>query len=104
MTRSAAMRRTSAILSLFALLSTLPRALAQSAPFAKTPVPLATAPRWGTAWCWTDPKHEAVLPVDDSDMGCSCVGKKCDIVPPWKRQHPAIELMEGTHGSRRGRR
>ena len=33
MTRSAAMRRTSAILTLFALLSTLPRALAQSAPF-----------------------------------------------------------------------
>ena len=47
------------------------RKLAQSAPFAKTPVPLATSPRWGTAWCWPDPKHEAVLPVDDSDMGCS---------------------------------
>ena len=71
------------------------RRLAQSAPFAKTPVPLATAPRWGTAWCWTDPKRESVLPVDDSDMGCSCTGKKCEIVPPWKRQHPAIELMEG---------
>ena len=68
------------------------RRLAQAAPFAKTPVPLATAPRWGTAWCWTDPKHEAVLPVDDSDMGCSCTDRKCEIVPPWKRQHPAIEL------------
>ncbi len=71
------------------------RKLAQAAPFAKTPVTLATAPRWGTAWCWTDPKHEAVLPVDDSDMGCSCTGTKCEIVPPWKRQHPLIELMEG---------
>jgi nicotinamidase-related amidase len=71
------------------------RKLAQSAPFAKTPVPLATAPRWGTAWCWTDPKREAVLPVDDSDMGCSCTGAKCEIVPPWKRQHALIELMDG---------
>ncbi len=71
------------------------RKLAQSAPFAKTPVPLASSPRWGTAWCWTDPKHEAVLPVDDSDMGCSCTDRKCEIVPPWKRQHPLIELAPG---------
>ena len=71
------------------------RQLAQSAPFAKTPVALTSAPRWGTAWCWTDPKHERVLPVDDSDMGCSCVGKKCEIIPPWKRQHALIELNEG---------
>ena len=71
------------------------RKLAQSAPFAKTPVPLATSPRWGTAWCWTDPKREAVLPVDDSDMGCSCTDHKCEIVPPWKRQHPLIELKPG---------
>ncbi len=71
------------------------RLLAKAAPFAKTPVPLATAPRWGTAWCWTDPRHEAVLPVDDSDMGCSCTDHKCEIVPPWKRQHPLIELKPG---------
>ncbi len=71
------------------------RKLAQAAPFARTPVPLSKAPRWGTAWCWTDPKREAVLPVDDSDMGCSCTDRKCDIVPPWKRQHPLIELVEG---------
>jgi nicotinamidase-related amidase len=68
------------------------RRRAQSAPFAKTPVPLATVERWGTAWCWTDPKHEAVLPIDDSDMGCSCVGAKCPINPPWTRQIAAIEL------------
>ncbi len=71
------------------------RKLAQSAPFAKTPVPLASSPRWGTSWCWTDPKHEAVLPVDDSDMGCSCTDRKCEIIPPWKRQHPLIELAPG---------
>ncbi len=71
------------------------RKLAQAAPFSKTPVPLAASPRWGTAWCWTDPKHEAVLPVDDSDMGCSCEGKKCEIVPPWKRQIATLELAEG---------
>jgi nicotinamidase-related amidase len=68
------------------------RRLAQAAPFAKAPVPLATVERWGTAWCWTDPKHESVLPIDDSDMGCSCVGMKCPIEPPWKRQIAAIEL------------
>jgi nicotinamidase-related amidase len=71
------------------------RKLAQAAPFAKTPVPLAVAERWGTAWCWTDPRHEAVLPVDDSDMGCSCTGTKCAIVPPWKRQIATIELFDG---------
>ena len=71
------------------------RKLAQSAPLAKTPEPLTTNQRWGTAWCWTDPKHEGVLPVDDSDMGCSCVGKKCEITAPWKRQIATIELMEG---------
>ena len=68
------------------------RRRAQSAPFAKTPVSLASVERWGTAWCWTDPKHEAVLPIDDSDMGCSCVGAKCPINPPWTRQIAAIEL------------
>jgi nicotinamidase-related amidase len=71
------------------------RKLAQAAPFARTPVPLATSPRWGTAWCWPDPKHEAVLPIDDSDMGCSCVGTKCEIIPPWKRQIATIELADG---------
>ena len=71
------------------------RKLAQSAAFAKTPVPLATAERWGTAWCWTDGKREGVLPIDDSDMGCSCTGKKCEIIPPWKRQIATLELFPG---------
>ncbi|MBM3902632.1 MAG: cysteine hydrolase [Verrucomicrobia bacterium] len=71
---------------------TLQRKRAQSAPFAKTPVPLATAPRWGTAWCWTDARHEGVLPIDDTDMGCSCSGTKCTVREAWTRQIPAIEL------------
>ena len=35
------------------------RKLAREAPFAKTPVPLSTDERWGTAWCWPDKKREA---------------------------------------------
>ncbi len=65
---------------------------AQQARFTKTPVPLATAPRWGTAWCWTDAKHEGVLPIDDSDMGCSCAGAKCPIREAWTRQISTIEM------------
>jgi nicotinamidase-related amidase len=68
------------------------RKRAQSAPFAKTPVPLATSPRWGTAWCWTDAHHEGVLPIDDSDMGCSCEGTKCEIREAWKRQISILEI------------
>lgn len=71
------------------------RELARGAPFARPPAPLVTAERWGTTWCWPDPKHEAVLPIDDSDMGCSCSGKKCEIVPPWTRQIATLELKEG---------
>ncbi|HTD68772.1 MAG TPA: protein-signal peptide and transmembrane prediction [Candidatus Limnocylindria bacterium] len=70
------------------------RRRAQSVPFVKAPVPLATAQRWGTAWCWTDPKHEAVLPIDDSDMGCSCVGAKCPIREAWTRQIATIEIAD----------
>jgi len=71
------------------------RKLAQSAPMARPPMPLTVAQRWGTGWCWPDPNHEGVLPIDDSDMGCSCVGQKCEITAPWKRQIATIELGEG---------
>jgi len=71
------------------------RKRAQAASFSKTPVPLATAERWGTAWCWTDPKHEAVLPIDDSDMGCDCRPAKCPIREAWKRQINLIEIADG---------
>ena len=55
------------------------RKLAKAAPFSKSPVPLSVKERWGTNWCWPDPKYEGVLPIDDSDMGCSCKGEKCEI-------------------------
>ncbi len=68
------------------------RRRAQSAPFSPTPVPLASAERWGTTWCWTDPQHEQVLPIDDSDMGCSCTGTKCTVREAWTRQIATLEL------------
>jgi nicotinamidase-related amidase len=67
------------------------RKRAQTAPFAKAPVPLATAERWGTCWYWTDAKREGVLPIDDSDMGCDCAAH-CTVRSPWTRQHSAIEI------------
>jgi nicotinamidase-related amidase len=69
------------------------RRLAQTAPFAKTPVPLATAERWGTTWCWPDPKREPALPIDDSDMGCDCA-VKCKVREAWTRQIATIEIAE----------
>jgi hypothetical protein len=70
------------------------RKRAQAAPFRPTPVALATTERWGTAWCWTDPRHEAVLPIDDSDMGCDCLPVKCAIRSPWTRQISSIEIAD----------
>jgi nicotinamidase-related amidase len=70
------------------------RKRALAAPFAPTPVPLATAERWGTAWCWTDGKREGVLPIDDSDMGCDCA-VKCPIREAWTRQTPALDVALG---------
>jgi len=67
------------------------RQRAIQAPFVKTPVPLATSERWGTAWCWPDGKREGVLPIDDSDMGCDCK-EKCTIRAPWKRQIAGIDI------------
>ncbi len=71
------------------------RRLAKAAPHARTPIKLSDSPRWGTAWCWTDPEYEAVLPIDDSDMGCSCKGKKCEIREAWTRQIKLIDLVDG---------
>jgi len=69
------------------------RKRAQAAPFAKPPVPLSTAERWGTAWCWPDPSHEKDLPIDDSDMGCDCP-VKCKIRDAWTRQIATIEIAD----------
>lgn len=70
------------------------RTRARSAPYHKPSAPLATEQRWGTAWCWTDPRHEAVLPIDDSDMGCDCQPVKCTIAAPWTRQIDSIEIAD----------
>ena len=70
------------------------RKLARAAPFSPTPIPLAITERWGTAWCWTDPKRETVLPIDDSDMGCDCQPAKCPIRTPWTRQIRTIDIAE----------
>jgi len=69
------------------------RKRAQNAKFVKTDIPLATIERWGTAWCYPDPKRESELPIDDTDMGCDCA-TKCEIVPPWTRQIKTIEIAE----------
>ena len=70
------------------------RKLAISAPFKPTPTPVKPSPRWGTYWCWTDPKRESVLPIDDSDMGCDCKDK-CEIREAWKRQIDLIAIADG---------
>jgi len=70
------------------------RRLAREAPFAKPPKPLSTAERWGTNWCWPDPKREPDLPIDDSDMGCDCA-VKCKIREAWTRQIAAIDIADG---------
>lgn len=70
------------------------RRRARNAPFAATPVPLSTAERWGTTWCWPDAKREAVLPIDDSDMGCDCA-VKCPVREAWTRQIATIALADG---------
>jgi nicotinamidase-related amidase len=69
------------------------RLRAKEAAYSPTPIPLVTSPRWGTAWYWTDAKREAVLPIDDSDMGCDCE-EKCEVTSPWTRQTAAIEIAE----------
>jgi len=66
---------------------------AQIAPFAEPPLPLSTAERWGTTWCWPDAARERDLPIDDSDMGCDCQ-IKCPIRDAWSRQIATLEIME----------
>ena len=68
------------------------RKRAQAAKFSKAPMALAASERWGTAWDWPDAQREAVLPIDDSDMGCDCHPVKCKIREAWTRQISAIEM------------
>ena len=72
---------------------TAARKRAQTAPFAQTKAALSTSERWGTAWCWPDPKREPGLPIDDSDMGCDCP-RKCTIRDAWTRQISTIQIAE----------
>jgi nicotinamidase-related amidase len=72
---------------------TTQRRRAKGAPFNKTPVPLSTTQRWGTTWCWPDPKREPALPIDDEDMGCDCV-VKCKVRDAWTRQIATIEIAD----------
>ncbi|MDF9799412.1 nicotinamidase-related amidase [Catalinimonas alkaloidigena] len=67
------------------------RQKARQAAFVKTPKPLSTSQRWGTAWCWPDETREEALPIDDSDMGCDCA-VKCEIRDAWTRQIASIEI------------
>lgn len=60
------------------------RAAAQSAPRVETTIPLQS-------WCRLDPKHEAPLPIDDSDGGCDC-WPQCPQGSPWKKQIATIEI------------
>lgn len=71
------------------------RHYARKAPFTKAPVKLSAKDRWGTKWCWPDPAFEGVLPIDDSDMGCSCEEPKCEIREAWTRQIKSIEILKG---------
>lgn len=71
------------------------RKYAQSVPGSKAPIKLSTKDRWGTKWCWPDPEFEGLLPIDDSDMGCSCQEPKCEIREAWSRQIKTIEIVEG---------
>jgi nicotinamidase-related amidase len=72
---------------------TAARRHAQEAPYAKPPIALSQATRWGTKWCWPDPKREPELPIDDSDMGCDCA-TKCEISAPWTRQIKLIDIED----------
>jgi nicotinamidase-related amidase/type 1 glutamine amidotransferase len=63
------------------------RKLAQAAPKVETTIPLQN-------WCALDGVKEPALPIDDSDGGCDgCPA--CPGYGAWKRQHPALEIMEG---------
>lgn len=44
-------------------------------------------------WSYHDPAHEAMLPIDDSDGGCSC-SPRCPEHSPWTRQISEIEIRD----------
>ncbi len=62
------------------------RKLAQNAPMALPPIPIAR-------WNYIDLACEAKLPIDDSDGGCDDQ-PQCRNYRAWKREHPAVQLAE----------
>jgi nicotinamidase-related amidase len=62
------------------------RLLAQQAPKIETKIPLK-------GWCHLDQKHEAKLPIDDSDGGCDCQPKCKGVV--LRPQIASIKIKEG---------
>lgn len=69
------------------------RQRAVNASFVQSPAPLSVAERWGTQWCWPDPKIEPNMPINDSDMGCDCK-VKCEIKSAWTRQNELIQIHQ----------
>jgi len=66
--------------------NTTMRKLAADAPNVKTKIPLQ-------GWCYLDDKHEAKLPIDDSDGGCDCL-PKCSTKTKMDRRQVAVIKME----------
>ena len=62
------------------------RKLAADAPKAETKIPLQ-------GWCYLDDKHEAKLPIDDSDGGCDCL-PKCNTKTKMDRHQVAVIKMK----------
>ncbi len=62
------------------------RKLAADAPKAETKIPLQ-------GWCYLDDKHEAKLPIDDSDGGCDCL-PKCSTKTKMDRHQVAVIKMK----------
>jgi putative heme-binding domain-containing protein len=63
------------------------RKLAQAAPKVPTKAPLQ-------GWCSLNGVKEPALPIDDSDGGCDGC-PECPGYGAWKRQHPALEIVDG---------
>ncbi len=64
------------------------RKLAASTPKAETKIPLQ-------GWCYLDDKHEAKLPIDDSDGGCDCLPRCSTKTKMDRHQVAVIKMVKG---------
>jgi len=64
------------------------RKLATNAPKLKTKIPLK-------GWCYLDDKHEAKLPIDDSDGGCDCLPRCSTKTKMDRHQIAVIKIKKG---------